>query len=41
MIAKKAKELCHDALQHNGHEMAGDEERHGKVFQGLYDRYFK
>lgn len=41
MLAKKAKELNLDAIHDTVHEMARDEARHGKGFQGLYDRYFK
>ena len=39
--AKKAKELNLDAIHDTVHEMARDEARHGKAFQGLLDRYFK
>ncbi|MDR0853385.1 MAG: NADH peroxidase [Clostridiales Family XIII bacterium] len=39
-IAKKAKELGLDAIHDTVHEMAKDEARHGKGFQGLYNRYF-
>ena len=41
MIAKKAKELNLDAIHDTEHEMAKDEARHGKGFEGLYNRYFK
>lgn len=41
MIAKRAKELGYDAIHDTVHEMAKDEARHGCVFQGLLDRYFK
>lgn len=41
MIAKKAKELNLDAIHDTVHEMAKDEARHGKGFEGLYNRYFK
>lgn len=40
-IAKRAKELNLDAIHDTVHEMAKDEARHGKGFQGLYNRYFK
>ena len=40
-LAKKAKELNLDAIHDTVHEMARDEARHGKAFQGLLDRYFK
>ena len=40
-IAKRAKELGYDAIHDTVHEMAKDEARHGKAFQGLLDRYFK
>lgn len=40
-IAKKAKELNLDAIHDTVHEMAKDEARHGKAFQGLLNRYFK
>jgi len=39
-LAKKAKELGLDAIHDTVHEMARDEARHGKAFQGLLDRYF-
>ncbi len=41
MLAKRAKELNLDAIHDTVHEMARDEARHGKAFQGLYNRYFK
>jgi len=40
-IAKRAKELGYDAIHDTVHEMAKDEARHGKAFQGLLNRYFK
>ena len=40
-IAKKAKALGYDAIHDTVHEMAKDEARHGKGFQGLLERYFK
>ena len=40
-IAKRAKELGYDAIHDTVREMAKDEARHGKAFQGLYNRYFK
>lgn len=39
-IAKKAKEQGLDAIHDTVHEMARDEARHGKAFQGLLKRYF-
>ena len=39
-IAKRAKELNLDAIHDTVHEMARDEERHGRGFEGLYKRYF-
>lgn len=39
-LAKRAKELGLDAIHDTVHEMARDEARHGKAFQGLYNRYF-
>ena len=39
-IAKRAKELNLDAIHDTVHEMAKDEARHGKGFEGLYKRYF-
>ena len=40
-LAKKAKELGLDAIHDTVHEMARDEARHGKAFEGLYNRFFK
>ena len=40
-LAKRAKELGLDAIHDTVHEMAKDEARHGKGFEGLYNRYFK
>ena len=40
-LAKRAKALNLDAIHDTVHEMARDEARHGKAFQGLYERYFK
>ena len=40
-IAARAKQLGYDAIHDTVHEMAKDEARHGKAFQGLYNRYFK
>ena len=40
-LAKRAKELGYDAIHDTVHEMAKDEARHGKAFQGLLQRYFK
>ena len=39
-LAKKAKELGYDAIHDTVHEMAKDEARHGKGFEGLLKRYF-
>ena len=39
-LAKKAKELGLDAIHDTVHEMARDEARHGKAFEGLLARYF-
>ena len=39
-LAKKAKELGLDAIHDTVHEMARDEARHGKAFEGLLKRYF-
>ncbi len=39
-LAKRAKELGLDAIHDTVHEMARDEARHGKAFEGLYNRYF-
>ena len=39
-IAKRAKELGLDAIHDTEHEMARDEDRHGKAFEGLLQRYF-
>ena len=40
-LAKMAKELGLDAIHDTVHEMARDEARHGKAFEGLLKRYFK
>ena len=40
-LAKRAKELGYDAIHDTVHEMAKDEARHGKAFEGLLKRYFK
>ena len=40
-LAKMAKELNLDAIHDTVHEMARDEARHGKAFEGLLARYFK
>ena len=40
-LAKRAKILNLDAIHDTVHEMARDEARHGKAFEGLYNRYFK
>ncbi len=39
-LAKKAKELGLDAVHDTVHEMAKDEARHGRGFDGLLARYF-
>ena len=39
-IARIAKERNLDAIHDTVHEMAKDEARHGKGFEGLYKRYF-
>ena len=39
-LAKRAKELNLDAIHDTVHEMARDEARHGKAFEGLLARYF-
>ena len=39
-LAKMAKELGLDAIHDTVHEMARDEARHGRAFQGLLERYF-
>ena len=39
-LAKLAKSLNLDAIHDTVHEMARDEARHGKAFEGLLNRYF-
>ena len=39
-LAKLAKQLGYDAVHDTVHEMAKDEARHGKAFEGLLMRYF-
>jgi len=39
-LAKLAKEHNLDAIHDTVHEMARDEARHGKAFEGLLNRYF-
>ena len=39
-LAKLAKEQGLDAIHDTVHEMARDEARHGKGFEGLLKRYF-
>ena len=39
-LAMQAKELNLDAIHDTVHEMARDEARHGKAFEGLLKRYF-
>jgi rubrerythrin len=40
-IARNAKAAGLDAIHDTVHEMAKDEARHGKGFEGLFNRYFK
>ena len=40
-LLKRAKELGLDAIHDTVHEMARDEARHGKAFEGLLKRYFR
>lgn len=40
-LAKLAKQNNLDAIHDTVHEMAKDEARHGKAFEGLLNRYFK
>ncbi len=40
-LANRAKALNLDAIHDTVHEMAKDEARHGKAFEGLFNRYFK
>lgn len=40
-LAKRAKALILYAIHDTVHEMGRDEARHGKAFEGLYNRYFK
>lgn len=40
-IATRAKQMNWDAIHDTVHEMAKDEARHGKGFEGLYKRFFK
>ena len=40
-IATLAKQGNFDAIHDSVHEMCKDEARHGQVFQGLYNRFFK
>ena len=39
-LAKRAKELGYDAIHDTVHEMAKDEARHRKGFEGMLKRYF-
>ena len=39
-LAKRATELNLDAIHDTVHEMAKDEARHGRAFEGLLQRYF-
>ncbi len=39
-LARMAKEQGLDAIHDSVHEMARDEARHGKAFEGLLNRYF-
>jgi len=40
-IATRAKQMNWDAIHDTVHEMCKDEARHGKGFEGLFNRYFK
>ena len=40
-LARRAKAQNLDAIHDTVHEMAKDEARHGKAFEGLLNRYFK
>ena len=40
-LAVRAKKAGLDAIHDTVHEMARDEARHGKAFEGLLNRYFK
>ena len=40
-LAKLAKQYNLDAIHDTVHEMARDEARHGKAFEGLLNRYFR
>lgn len=40
-IAARAKQLNLDAIHDTVHEMAKDEARHGRGFEGLFNRYFR
>lgn len=40
-LAKLAKKNDLDAIHDTLHEMAKDEARHGRAFEGLLKRYFK
>ena len=40
VLARRAKELGYDAIHDTVHEMAKDEARHGRAFEGLLKRYF-
>ena len=39
-VILRAKELGYDAIHDTVHEMAKDEARHGRGFDGLLKRYF-
>ena len=39
-LAKRAKQLNYDAIHDTVHEMAKDEARHGRGYEGLLNRYF-
>jgi rubrerythrin len=39
-LAKRAKEIGHDAIHDTVHEMARDEARHRKAFEGFLKRFF-
>lgn len=40
-LATKSKQLNYDAIHDTVHEMCKDEARHGAMFKGLLERYFK
>ena len=40
-MTSASRQLNLDAIHDTVHEMAKDEARHGKGFEGLFNRYFK